>query len=508
MKKSKIRGKIQLLKDLMDRRREESKQILDRVNPKFKLSAENLVHYLSLRTLDLRKIQDELSEIGLSSLGSPEAYAYRNICDLLTWLKYCEENGIEPSQKQIPSISYKKSRTVITKNTNRLFGRLPKKKRVHIMVTMPTEAAEDYTLVKGLIAEGMDIARINLGHDNREIWQAIVANINVASNELGKKCKVYCDLAGPKIRTEKVFHENGKPVNAKKGKRLFIGDQILLSKNEQALDFGNKEYAAMATISTPSIIDDLEKDQPIWFDDGKMGGIVELKSADSAVIRFNKCRLKGGRFRPGKGINLPQTKLILPSLMPYDLDHLDFVAQNADIIGYSFVRTRKDVKTLLEELDKHGGTKKGGIVLKIENNEAFYNLPQLILEAMRLRAVGVMLARGDLAVEVGFERISEVQQEILSICEAAHIPIIWATQVLENLAKKGLATRAEISDVALAARAECVMLNKGPYILEAVRSLADILNRMTGQLNKNKFRYRPLKIAKKFFQAETDNKVS
>lgn len=264
----------------------------------------------------------------------------------------------------------------------------------------------------------------------------------------------------------------------------------------------------MATISTPSIIDDLEKDQPIWFDDGKMGGIVELKSADSAVIRFNKCRLKGGRFRPGKGINLPQTKLILPSLMPYDLDHLDFVAQNADIIGYSFVRTRKDVKTLLEELDKHGGTKKGGIVLKIENNEAFYNLPQLILEAMRLRAVGVMLARGDLAVEVGFERISEVQQEILSICEAAHIPIIWATQVLENLAKKGLATRAEISDVALAARAECVMLNKGPYILEAVRSLADILNRMTGQLNKNKFRYRPLKIAKKFFQAETDNKVS
>lgn len=508
VKKSKIRGKIQLLKDLMDQRRKESKHILERVNPKFKLSAENLVHYLSLRTLDLRKIQDELSEIGLSSLGSPEAYAYRNICDLLTWLKYCEENGIKASKKQIPSISYKNSRKIITKNTNRLFGRLPRKKRVHIMVTMPTQAASDYTLVKALMAEGMDIARINLSQDDRETWQAIVENLKVAREELGQKCKVYFDLAGPKIRTEKVFHIGGKPVHRKKGKQLFIGDQILLSKDVEALDFGNEEFAAFATISIPSIIDDLKKGQPIWFDDGKMGGTVELKSVDSVIVRLNKCGLKGGRFRPGKGINLPETILNLPSLMPYDMANMDFVAQNADIIGYSFVRKPEDVKTLLDELDKHGCSDRAGIVLKIENNEAFYNLPHLILKAMRLRSVGVMLARGDLAVEVGFERISEVQQEILSICEAAHIPIIWATQVLENLAKKGLATRAEISDVALAARAECVMLNKGPYILEAVCSLADILNRMTGQLNKNKYRYRPLKIAKKFFQTKENIKVS
>ena len=110
-----------------------------------------------------------------------------------------------------------------------------------------------------------------------------------------------------------------------------------------------------------------------------------------------------------------------------------------------------------------------------------------------------MIARGDLAVEIGFERLSEIQEEILWICEAAHTPVIWATQVLENLNKQGVATRSEATDAAHAALAECVMINKGSHTLEVLKSLLDILNRSRQHNYKQRHIFRELGIAKKFF---------
>jgi len=127
-----------------------------------------------------------------------------------------------------------------------------------------------------------------------------------------------------------------------------------------------------------------------------------------------------------------------------------------------------------------------GIVLKIETLRGFENLPALMLAAMGARAAGVMIARGDLAVECGYERLAEVQEEILWCTEAAHMPVIWATQVLESMVKTGLPSRAEISDAGLGVRAECVMLNKGPYITQAIQTLDDILKRMGGHQNKKR----------------------
>src|SRR6188768_2276003 len=119
-----------------------------------------------------------------------------------------------------------------------------------------------------------------------------------------------------------------------------------------------------------------------------------------------------------------------------------------------------------------------GIVLKIETARAFQNLPRLILTGMRSPPVGVMVARGDLGVELGFERLAEIQEEILWLCEAAHIPVIWATQVLEQFVKEGIPSRAEITDAAMSERAECVMLNKGPFLGQAVTILDDVLTWM------------------------------
>jgi pyruvate kinase len=114
---------------------------------------------------------------------------------------------------------------------------------------------------------------------------------------------------------------------------------------------------------------------------------------------------------------------------------------------------------------------------------------------MRTRSVGIMIARGDLAVECGYQRLAEVQEEILWVCEAAHVPVIWATQVLENLAKKGTPSRSEITDAAMGERAECVMLNKGPYAVATVRVLADILRRMQAHQEKKRSMLRQLRLA-------------
>ena len=135
------------------------------------------------------------------------------------------------------------------------------------------------------------------------------------------------------------------------------------------------------------------------------------------------------------------------------------------------------------------------IVLKIETRRGFENLPDMLLTAMRSPCCGVMIARGDLAVECGFERLAEVQEEILWICEAAHVPVIWATQVLETLAKEGMPSRAEITDAAMGHRAECVMLNKGPHVLSAVRVLDDILRRMQAHQAKKRAMLRELRLA-------------
>jgi pyruvate kinase len=221
-----------------------------------------------------------------------------------------------------------------------------------------------------------------------------------------------------------------------------------------------------------------------------------VESIDSAgvLVRIVSARPTGERLRCDKGINLPATDLKLPLLSARDLDDLAFIAEHADLVGLSFVRSPKDVLTLHGELAKLGA-EEIGIVLKIETQTAFEQLPKILLAAMRGPLVGVMIARGDLAVECGYERLAEIQEEILWVCEAAHVPVIWATQVLESLAKTGMPSRAEITDAAMGERAECVMLNKGPYLVEAVRTLDDILRRMEAHQSKKTPRLRSLRLS-------------
>ena len=132
---------------------------------------------------------------------------------------------------------------------------------------------------------------------------------------------------------------------------------------------------------------------------------------------------------------------------------------------------------LMKELNDRG-TPDLPVIAIIETQTAVKYIPEIILGTIGRHTLGIMIARGDLAVELGSVRMSEIQEEILWVCEAGHVPVVWATQVLESLAKKGTISRPEITDAAMSVRAECVMLNKGPYILEALRILDNILIRM------------------------------
>ncbi len=235
----------------------------------------------------------------------------------------------------------------------------------------------------------------------------------------------------------------------------------------------------------PQVIQQVKPGAHIWFDDGRIGGIVQRQFSNYLVVQITHAREAGEKLAGDKGINLPDSQLDLPALTPKDFLDLQAVAAVADMVGLSFVQRPSDVEQLHQWLVDHGRADMG-LVLKIETLQGFENLPELMLSAMAAESSGIMIARGDLAVECGYERLAEVQEEILWCAEAAHMPVIWATQVLESLAKTGLPSRAEISDAGLGVRAECVMLNKGPYIVQAIHTLDDILQRMGGHQAKKR----------------------
>lgn len=261
------------------------------------------------------------------------------------------------------------------------------------------------------------------------------------------------------------------------------GDTLILTRDQlpgrgaQYDSRGMMVTPASIACTLPEVFGMVRPGERVWFDDGKIGGIVRASTGDQARIEITHARPRGERLRAEKGINLPDTRLSLSALTAKDEEDLRFIVSHAHMVGMSFAQRVEDVRRLRQVLAELGGAEMG-IVLKIETRRGFEMLPDLLLDVMAAPVAGVMIARGDLAVECGYERLAEVQEEILWLCEAAHMPVIWATQVLERLTRTGLPSRAEITDAAMGERAECVMLNKGPHILGAMKVLDNILQRM------------------------------
>jgi pyruvate kinase len=488
-------GLLSTLQALRQTVESEGKATFDEWNPNIQRtafidSALNLAEYLALRRQDLRPLQAALMPWGLSSLGRIEGRVMPNLDAVIATLEVICGSKSERHFQRPPVEFFFEGDRLLQQHTEELFGVSSPHRRVRIMVTLDTEAAINYELVRSFIQHGANCMRINCAHDTPEIWQGAIENIRRAERETGTTCKIMMDLGGPKIRTGSVLAPHHK-------KRVFKGDRIVLSRrgSESAADPAKstriEHFQTSCTI--PSILDLLAVDTPVYIDDGKIQARVidtQYSLAQPAVdnrheqpgllLEVTNTSPKGVKLKPEKGLNFPDTVLALSPLTEQDLTDLDFVAVHADIIGYSFVQRPADIELLQQELDKRCENRlsQPAIVAKIETAIAVTNLPELIIHAAGKGSFGVMIARGDLAVQIGYQRLTEIQEEILWICEAAHIPVIWATQVLENLVKDGIPSRGEMSDVAMSERAECVMLNKGPFIAEAIGILDDVLTRM------------------------------
>jgi pyruvate kinase len=368
-------------------------------------------------------------------------------------------------------------------NTRALLGGSVDDTSGHIMVTLSTEAAREPGYMQEIVRRGADVVRINCAHDGPEDWAAMIANTRKAAKAVGRRVPVLMDIAGPKFRIGKVKRMDGE--------RLRAGDRFRLVASA-------KEFSDDATTEgvcePPDVLPQLAVGTEVSLDDGKLSGVVETSQPGRVAVHVLRAQLKGFKLKPERGLTFPKADFRLDPLTAKDLIDLDFVARHADMVGFSFVQTADDISLLQHELAKRRADwRKVGIVAKIETGRAVTNLPAIIVRAAGKQPFGVMIARGDLALAIGFERLAELQEEILWVSEAAHVPVIWATQVLEGMVKSGLPTRGEMTDAAMATRAECVMLNKGPNVADAITVLRGLLRSMVEHQSKKTPRLRALR---------------
>lgn len=251
------------------------------------------------------------------------------------------------------------------------------------------------------------------------------------------------------------------------------GDKIILLKKEieKLPNFGSSNQISC---TIPEVLEKIDVGHRVLIDDGKLGARVISKHNDFLELEIIYPFDTTARIKTDKGLNFPDSNLDNQAITSQDLEDLKFIVKNATAVGISFAHSQEDIQNLYHKLINLGHPD-FGVIAKIETRTAVHNLGKILLTGLSLPKFGILIARGDLAVELGFENLSLIQEDILCLCEAAHIPVILATQILETLAKSGLPTRAEIIDAARGQRAECVMLNKGKYIVEAVRILSKLL---------------------------------
>ena len=586
----------QLLDDLAAGRRARADET-DSVDPVHREAARNLVDYATLRRHDLRGLQDRLLDAGVSPLVGCEV-------DVLASVRAARAAvaalaGDDPTAFAHPEATAEarhRGDAQLAAAADRLLGPTAPGRAGRVMVTMPSEAADDPELVHELAARGMDLARINCAHDGPEQWERMVANVRAAGERLGRYIPVSTDLAGPTLRTGPIAL--GAPVgrarvtrdvdgsviepsqlwltpddldpadtpaappthgrgalharvdrdwlerrvpgdeldlpDARRVRRSFTvvstdgggvlaegdrnawvrdgsmvvcdydrtrlrgipavprrvrvrrGDTLVLTTDTTPVEPPAEGCELRLGCALPEAVEALRPGHPVLFDDGVIEGRVrEVSGPDDADgpwarIEVTRCRQGGRWLGSEKGVNLPETPMAVSALTADDRAALRFAAAQADVVALSFARSAADVAEAVEAV-RAAGAEHGrelGLLVKLETRDGYRALPEILLAAMRHDRAGVMIARGDLAVEMGFESLSEIPRNIVLMAQAARMPVVLATQVLESLAKTGMPSRAEISDAGSAQRAECVMLNKGPYVGDAIDALVAITARM------------------------------
>ena len=312
-------------------------------------------------------------------------------------------------------------------------------------------ASNTKEMLRALIKEGVDVFRLNFSHGTHEDHLKVITNVRELNEELGTKICLLQDLQGPKIRV----NEMQPDVVIERGQELIITTRELL---------GNREIVSTSYKTLPK---DVKIGDMILIDDGKL----ELKVTEIRDVDVVTEVVYGGSLKSRKGINLPFTRVSAPSLTEKDLKDLEFgLVNDVDWIALSFVRRADDIASIRKIVDEHKSSAR--IVAKIEKPEALSNIDDIIAATD-----GVMVARGDLGVEIWMEEVPMVQKMLVEKCNKAGKPVIVATQMMESMIENPRPTRAETNDVANAVMdgADALMLSaetaSGKYPLEVIRSM-------------------------------------
>lgn len=316
-------------------------------------------------------------------------------------------------------------------------------------------SSRDQAMIESLIDAGLTVARLNMSHGTHDIHQKTFAAVRAAAAARNRPVAVMVDLCGPKIRLSEI---EGDSIELQPGGTIdFV----------RGIDPGT---ASELTCSYEGFIDDVDVDEPVYINDGAVRLTVTRKAADRVSCSVDV----GGVISSRKGINLPGTRISSPALTVKDIDDLEFgVTLGADIFALSFVRSADEVKDLRARLTALGSDAQ--IVAKIEKPQALKDL-EAIIEA----SDAIMVARGDLGIELPVESVPLHQKRIVRACREALKPVIVATQVLESMIQQPTPTRAEVSDIANAIEDGCdaLMLSAetaaGKYPLQAVETMARV----------------------------------
>ena len=342
-------------------------------------------------------------------------------------------------------------------------------------------ASESIDTLKELIKSGLNVCRLNFSHGNYEEHGKRIENIKAARNEMNLPIAILLDTKGPEIRTGKF---SSPEVNLVEGQNFIITMEDVLGDETKC------------TVSYKELVNDVKPGNQILIDDGLVGlAVKEIKGQEILCIVQN-----AGTIKDNKGVNVPNVKINLPAITPKDKKDIEFgIEQGIDFIAASFVRKASDVLAIREILEEHNATNIQ-IISKIENQEGVDNIDE-ILEV----SDGLMVARGDLGVEIPTEDIPIVQKELIKKCNILGKPVITATQMLDSMIRNPRPTRAEVTDVANAIfdGTDAIMLSgetaAGKYPLESVKTMASIAIRAEQTLDyeellKTKVKLRQLNI--------------
>ena len=334
----------------------------------------------------------------------------------------------------------------------------PSPKRTKIVATVGP-ASSDPTVLRRMILAGLDVVRLNFSHGDYEDHAAIIGHVRQLSQQLKVPIAIMGDLRGPRIRIGEI---EGTVIALEPGQKVILTPEPVLGNTQRI------------SISFPNLAADLERGDRLLIDDGDVVLRVETLKASGDI---HCCVEEGGTLASRRGINLPGIRVNLPSVTEKDRRDVSFaVEQGIDLLALSFVQSVADVcslKQLLADLDANIP-----VIAKIEKKGGLDDIDAILQEAY-----GVMVARGDLALEMSFQEVPVAQKQIIARCRAAATPVVTATQMLESMMNNDHPTRAEATDVANAVfdGTDALMLSGetaiGKYPVESIATMATIAAR-------------------------------